>query len=47
MYVTFEVLKLLKSRNVKDWQLLNMNPIFVTLEVLKLLRLREANERQS
>ena len=37
MSVTFDVLKLLTSRLVKDEQPLNIPPMCVTFEVLKLL----------
>ena len=46
MFVTFEVLSTLMSRDFKDLQPMNMPTMVVTFEVLKLLRSIESKEWQ-
>ena len=44
--VTFAVLKLVKSIDIKELQLSNMLPISVTFAVLKLVKSSDAKELQ-
>ena len=46
MLVTFSVLKLLRSRDVKDEQSPNMPVMTVRLSVLRPFKFREANDVQ-